>query len=215
MSDPEDGSPARRRLAPADRRDHLLDRALELVAESGAAMVTMQAVARAAGVARPVVYDFFADRAALLDALLAREETRALSDVVSVAPEALTGTDLADSVTRALDAFLLLVARRPTTWRVLLSPSAALPTEVGTRIEQGREKIAGVVEASVRAVLGKRAAGLDTEVVALAVVAAGEAAARLVLAAPEQFPPARLTRFTRTLLGALPLPSTPPPGRVR
>jgi AcrR family transcriptional regulator len=187
----------------------LLDRALELVAESGAAAVTMQAVARAAGVARPVVYDFFADRAALLDALLAREETRALADVLSVAPEALTGTDLGDSVTRALDAFLTLVLRRPTTWRVLLAPSAALPTEVGTRIEQGREKIAGVIESSIVAVLGQRAAGLDTEVVTLAVIAAGEAAARLVLAAPEQFPPARLTRFTRTLLGALPLPPGP------
>ncbi|HEX4252342.1 MAG TPA: TetR family transcriptional regulator [Pseudonocardia sp.] len=209
MSDPVHGSAARRRLAPADRRDQLLDRALELVAESGAAAVTMQAVARAAGVARPVVYDFFADRAALLDALLAREETRALADVLSVAPEALTGTDLGDSVTRALDAFLTLVLRRPTTWRVLLAPSAALPTEVGTRIEQGREKIAGVIESSIVAVLGQRAAGLDTEVVALAVIAAGEAAARLVLAAPEQFPPARLTRFTRTLLGALPLPPGP------
>ena len=215
MSDPEYGSPARRRLAPADRREALLDRALELVAESGAAAVTMQAVARAAGVARPVVYDFFADRAALLDALLAREEARALRDVFSVAPAALAGTDLADSVTRALDSFLALVLRRPTTWRMLLSPSAALPTEVGARIEQGREKINGVVEASIRAVLGGRAPGLDTEVVALAVIAAGEAAARLVLAAPEQYPPARLTRFTRTLLGALPLPSTPPPGPAR
>lgn len=215
MSDPEGGSPARRRLAPADRREALLDRALELVAESGAAAVTMQAVARAAGVARPVVYDFFADRTALLDALLAREETRALADVLSVAPTALTGADLGDSVTRALDAFLTLVLRRPTTWRVLLSPTSALPTEVGVRIEQGREKIAGVVESSIRAVLGGRCAGLDTEVVALAVIAAGEAAARLVLAAPEQYPPARLTRFTRTLFGALGLTAGPthPAGR--
>jgi AcrR family transcriptional regulator len=203
--DPSAGSPPRRRLSPADRRDELLDRALELVAEFGAASVTMQAVARAAGVTRPRVYDFFADRAALLDALLAREESRALSDVMTVAPRVLTGADLGDSVTTALEAFLRLVLDRPTTWRMLLSPTEGLPAEVGTRIDRGREKIAGVVEASIRAVLGTRIAGLDTEVVALAVIAAGEAAARLVLSAPGEFPPARLTGFTHALFGALTL----------
>ncbi|MDT7565933.1 MAG: hypothetical protein QOI50_4146 [Pseudonocardiales bacterium] len=209
MSDPSAGSPPRRRLAPADRRDELLDRALDLVAEHGAASVTMQAVARAAGVARPLVYDFFADRAALLDALLVREESRALSDVMTVAPRVLAGTDLGDSVTTALEAFLRLVLDRPTTWRMLLSPTEGLPAEVGIRIERGREKIAGVVEASIRAVLGTRIAGLDTEVVALAVIAAGEAAARLVLSAPSEFPPARLTGFTRALFSALTLEPVP------
>jgi AcrR family transcriptional regulator len=186
-----------------------LDRALDLVAEHGAASVTMQAVAREAGVARPRVYDFFADRAALLDALLVREESRALSDVMTVAPRVLAGTDLGDSVTTALEAFLRLVLDRPTTWRMLLSPTEGLPAEVGIRIERGREKIAGVVEASIRAVLGTRIAGLDTEVVALAVIAAGEAAARLVLNAPSEFPPARLTGFTRALFSVLTLEPVP------
>jgi AcrR family transcriptional regulator len=209
VSDPSAGSPPRRRLAPADRRDDLLDRALDLVAEHGAASVTMQAVARAAGVARPHVYDFFADRAALLDALLVREESRALSDVLTVAPRVLAGADLGDSVTTALEAFLRLVLDRPTTWRMLLSPTEGLPPEVGIRIERGREQIAGVVETSIRAVLGTRIAGLDTEVVALAVIAAGEAAARLVLSTPGEFPPARLTGFTRDLFSALTLEPVP------
>jgi len=207
------------------RREQLLDRALELLAESGAAAVTMQAVARAAEVARPVVYDFFADRAALLSALLAREESRALTDVLGVAPRMLTGgargadlgadlgadfgADFGASLTAALQDFLQVVQGRPSTWRALLASPTGLPAEVAARLERAREATLAVVESAVRASLGARIAELDTEVIARAVLAAGEVAARLVLTAPTEFPPARFTTFTSTLFGALARVSAP------
>jgi len=221
VSDPSARKKRARRLPPVQRREQLLDRALELLAESGAAAVTMQAVARAAGVARPVLYDFFADRAALLSALLAREESLALTDVLGVAPRLLIGSplgtdfgtdfgaDFGASLTTALQAFLEVVQGRPSTWRALLGSPHGLPAEVAARLERAREATLEVVESSLRASLGGQLAKLDTEVVARAVLAAGEVAARLVLTAPTEFPPARFTTFTSTLFGALARASAP------
>jgi AcrR family transcriptional regulator len=228
VSDPSARKNRARRLPPVQRREQLLDRALELLAQSGPAAVTMQAVARAAGVARPVVYDFFADRAALLSALLAREESRALTDVLGVAPRLLLGSplgadfgadfcadfgaDFGASLTTALQAFLEVVQGRPSTWRALLASPTGLPAEVAARLERARQAALEVVESSVRASLGARIAELDTEVISRAVIAAGEMAARLVLTAPEKFPPARFTTFTSALFGALArIPATAAP----
>lgn len=58
------------RLAHADRRQVLLDVALALLEDGGSEAVRMDALARAAGVSRPVVYEHFANREALLIALI-------------------------------------------------------------------------------------------------------------------------------------------------
>jgi len=50
----------------------ILDAALEVFSANGYAGTTMQSVADAAGVTKPVVYDCFANRDELLLALLAR-----------------------------------------------------------------------------------------------------------------------------------------------
>jgi AcrR family transcriptional regulator len=49
----------------------LLDAALSVIAEEGYGGVTIEAIARKAGVTRPVVYNLFHDLAELLGALLA------------------------------------------------------------------------------------------------------------------------------------------------
>src|SRR4051812_2562449 len=66
-----------RRPAEA-RREQLLDAAKAVVAEHGFHGVSIEAVARGAGVTRPIVYRHFDDLAALLDALVERETLRAL-----------------------------------------------------------------------------------------------------------------------------------------
>ena len=74
------------RLPPAERREQLLDAALEVLDEHGYAGATMEAIARAAGVTKPVVYDVFGKRTDLLMALLAREEARALAEIAAAMP---------------------------------------------------------------------------------------------------------------------------------
>ena len=64
------------RLAHADRREDLLDAATRLVTADGVEAVTMESVADAAGVSRPLVYKHFANRSEILVAVFRRESLR-------------------------------------------------------------------------------------------------------------------------------------------
>jgi AcrR family transcriptional regulator len=63
------------RLSRGDRRDALLDAAVDLVVSGDADTVSMEAVAERAGVSRPLVYKHFANRGELLAAVYQRETT--------------------------------------------------------------------------------------------------------------------------------------------
>ena len=63
------------RLTRGERRDALLDAAVELVTTGDVAAVSMEAVAERAGVSRPLVYKHFANRSELLAAVYRREAT--------------------------------------------------------------------------------------------------------------------------------------------
>lgn len=70
---------------PADS-DHILDAALSLAAASGLKHLTMDDVARRAGVGRMTVYRRFGTRDALVDALAGREARRCLSALDAASP---------------------------------------------------------------------------------------------------------------------------------
>jgi AcrR family transcriptional regulator len=65
----------RTRLAPEARREQILDEAARLILEEGLSAVSMERVAREVGISKGLVYNYFADRDALLAALLHREQT--------------------------------------------------------------------------------------------------------------------------------------------
>jgi AcrR family transcriptional regulator len=66
--------------------DHILDAALGLAAASGLRNLTMDDVARKAGVGRMTVYRRFGTREALIDALTAREIQRCLAELEAASP---------------------------------------------------------------------------------------------------------------------------------
>ena len=74
------------RMAPAQRREQLLDAALEVVLEQGYAGFSIEAIALMVEVTRPVVYDHFPNLEALIHALIEREEHYALSQLAEVVP---------------------------------------------------------------------------------------------------------------------------------
>src|SRR3982751_4724480 len=74
------------RLPPEQRREQLLDATLSLIADQGYESVSMEGIARKAGVTKPVVYDLFGSRTDLLEALLEREEERALNQLAELMP---------------------------------------------------------------------------------------------------------------------------------
>ena len=65
-------------LGPERRRPFVLDAAYELFLENGFEGTSMDAIAAAAGVSKPVVYDCFASKDELFTAMLDREEERIL-----------------------------------------------------------------------------------------------------------------------------------------
>src|SRR5262249_10059192 len=74
------------RLPPEQRREQLLDAALGLIIEQGYSGISIEAVARAAGVTRPVVYDHFQNLGRLLYSLIEREERYSLQQLEDVVP---------------------------------------------------------------------------------------------------------------------------------
>ena len=207
--------PQRRRYAPRlpreQRREQLLDVALEIIAERGYGGVSMEAVARDAGVTKPVVYDLFPGRGELLQALLQREEARAFDALQEALPtEFLEGADPDAVLVHGVEVFLRSVTDNPRTWRLIVLPADGTPDLVREHVEAGRR----IVATQLAALIGwgsRERRGLDRldlELAAQSLLILGEHAARLVLTDPEHFTPDRVAAFFATLLAALP----PAPG---
>src|SRR4051794_2704066 len=96
------------RMTGEQRREQLLDTTKAIVLEHGFHAVSIEAVARAAGITRPIVYGHFEDLGGLLEALVERESARALRQL----PEA------NDDLQAALTAYLSAVRTDPDTWRL-------------------------------------------------------------------------------------------------
>ena len=72
-----------------------------------------------AGVTKPVVYDLFGTLADLLEALLEREEERALLQLAELMPTPDADADPDELLVDGLDAFLRAVEARPAAWRLI------------------------------------------------------------------------------------------------
>jgi AcrR family transcriptional regulator len=199
------------RLAPEQRREVLLDAALELAGERGFTQMTVEAVARQAGVTRPVVYDLFGDLGGLLLALLEREETRALAVLDEIVPHEPPDEDPEAVLVDGVRAFLEAVRRDPRTWRLLLLPPDGSPPALRARVGATRLALARHIARLLDWGLARRGGphGLDHEVLARLLVAVSEDAARLLLAHPRQYSPVRLAEAARGMLGLLPPTDAP------
>jgi AcrR family transcriptional regulator len=196
------------RLPPAERREQLLDAALAVIAERGYAGVSMEAIARAAGVTKPVVYDLFANLGELLRALLEREEARALAQLAEAMPTA-PSSDPDEVVVDGFNAFLGAVRANPASWRLILMPAEGTPDLVREHVDAGRRDVRERLEELLEWGIAARGGppGIDLELAAQSLIAVGEQMARLVLTEPDRFTAERIAAFLRALLGALERPS--------
>lgn len=192
-------------MPAAERREQLLDAAKEIVGERGFHAVSIDAVARRAGITRPVVYAQFDDLESLLHALVDREESGAMAQLAAVIPDSPGEREPDEVVLSGLRAFLEAVQANPAAWRLVLLPPEGAPAMLRDRVEQGRAAALDQIERLVAWGLERREglAGLDAELFARLLQSVGEDAARLVLTDPERYPPERLARFAATLLTAL------------
>ncbi|MDQ3936824.1 MAG: TetR/AcrR family transcriptional regulator [Actinomycetota bacterium] len=116
---------------PAEqRREQLLDVTKAIVDRSGFHAVSIEAVARAAGITRPVVYGHFADLNALLEALVDREGERALAQLAKVLPTDLAEGDAREKLLAGMRGYLEAVQADPATWRLVLMPPEGAPARM-------------------------------------------------------------------------------------
>jgi AcrR family transcriptional regulator len=189
------------RMPPEERREQVLDATLALIAQKGYESVSMEGIARQAGVTKPVVYDLFGTLADLLDALLAREEERALLQLAELMPAPAEDADPAQVLVDGLDAFLRAVEARPDAWRLSLMPVEAQPGIVRERVERDRTAIAKQLESIVRWGVERLEIPIeDVELLVQTIIIVAEDGARRHLADPKRYPRERFIAFTRSLL---------------
>jgi AcrR family transcriptional regulator len=204
---PTDAAKTRRRyaprMAPEKRREQLIDAALNVIVEQGYEGVSIESIARMAGVTRPVIYDHFSNLGRLLQALIEREEACALAQLEDVVPSPPQETVdppamFAGGVRRFLDA----VASRPNTWRIILLPPEGTPAIVREHVETNRARLLAQLTEFVHWAVARAGirADLDIEICARTILRLSEEAGRMVLTDPERFSPERYERFARALM---------------
>ena len=192
-------------MPPEQRREQLVDAALSVILEQGYGGVSIEAIARAAGVTRPVIYDHFPNLGTLLHALVEREERYSRKQLERVVPDDPGDSDpvevLAGSVRRFLDA----VTARPATWRIILLPLDGTPAIVRQHVETHRAKILERIERLVHWAINRNElpSDLDVELTARAIRDLGEEAGRMVLTDPERYSPDRYERFVQSVMKLL------------
>lgn len=193
------------RLTGSERREQILDSTRAIVDERGFHAVSIDAVAKRAGITRPVVYDHFSDLPGLLQALLEREGMRAVEQLMPLLPSPSADVGPRDLLLGALRAFLEAVRDQPVTWRLVLMPPEGAPSLLRERIGEVRSEVTGRLAAVAPAALsgGEGAAPPDPELTALTLQAISEEAARLLLERPDEFPVERLIAHAEWLLGLL------------
>ena len=188
-------------MPPEKRREQLIDAALTVILEQGYEGVSIEAVARTAGVTRPVVYDHYPNLAQLLQALIEREERYALAQLDEVVPDDPGERDLAELLASGVRQFLAAVASRPATWRIILLPLEGTPAIVRHNVETHRARTLERLERLVRWAMDRAAAPreLDVELTARAIRGLAEEAGRAVLTDPERYSPDRYERFVQSM----------------
>jgi AcrR family transcriptional regulator len=190
------------RMPPEQRREQLIDAALDVILEQGYSGVSIEAVARTAGVTRPVIYDHFANLGRLLHALIEREERYALDQLEQIVPDEPGSRDPAALLVQGGRKFLDAVASRPATWTLILLPLEGTPAIVRRQVESNRARILERIERLVQWAIEQSVlpGQLDPELTARAIRSLGEEAGRMVLTDPERFSPARYEQFAETFL---------------
>jgi AcrR family transcriptional regulator len=187
-------------MSAESRREQLLDVTTKLVGDVGFQGVTIEAVARAAGITRPIVYEHFRDLNGLLDAVIDREMNRALFQVSETALAPLTDGPPVDLMIESLRSYLHTVRSHPATWRLVLTPPVGSPPLLRERIAAGRAEVLTGLIASVRPAIADERRSPDAELTARMLSAISDEYARLVLTDPERFNPERLLEHARWIL---------------
>ncbi len=187
-------------MSAEKRREQLLDATKAIVAKRGFHAVSIEAVAREAGITRPIVYDHFRDLRALLEALVEREGARALAQLATFLPVDLGEGDARKTLLTAFEGYLEAVRADPATWRLALMPPEGAPDLLRKQVDRGRRAVLAQLAEAIRPGLVPGRESPDPELTARMLSAFADESARLLLTDPRRYPVERLLAHTRWVL---------------
>jgi len=125
----------RRRMTRAAREQQLLDLAEELFLTSGYERTSIEDIARAAGVTRPVVYEHYGSKEGIYLACVRRARNQFNTDVM----RAVAGTDdPLEQLRRGADAYYRVLERDPRRWQLLFGPGGLASGALGEELTRER-----------------------------------------------------------------------------
>ncbi|MBA3866468.1 MAG: TetR/AcrR family transcriptional regulator [Solirubrobacterales bacterium] len=170
--------PQRTRLSRDERMEQTLGVAHLLFAEHGYASVTMDEIATAVGVTKPLLYNYFGNKEGLYTACMERAGDALTATVGHAVTVAASPGDALGAGVRAFFAFL---DHDRAAWAVLFDETLPRGSGVADRIAEYRWRIAELVAGSMLAQLPKPrrdAARVEVEALSTALLGASEALAR-------------------------------------
>ncbi|WP_067540916.1 TetR/AcrR family transcriptional regulator [Nocardia crassostreae] len=199
------------RLPPEERRAQLLDAAFEVLGRAELHELSMEAVAKAAGVGKPVLYTVFKTRAELVEALLEREMERGLEQVADTLPTDVLGADPVVVASKTVAAFVGVVLENPTRWRLILASPGTAPEEYRAALRSSRTGVFDQAEALIRmgAALDPRWAAIDSGLLTNSLLTITEMLGTLAVSDPDGYPRERLEDFVRSIVHLLSGPPGP------
>ena len=185
------------RLPREQRREQLLDAAMTVLGECQLQELSMEAVADAAGVGKPVLYTVFRTRGELVTALLRREHQHGIDQVRAAMPDDLTVLGPTGAYAATISAFLQVVLDNPTRWRLILTMPDSAPREYRDALRTSRSSILEQAEHLAKAgiALTPALAGLDPVLLGHTMLSFAEMLGRLAINDPETYPRERLEQF--------------------
>jgi AcrR family transcriptional regulator len=191
-------------MSAAERREQLLDVTKAIVGEQGFHDLSIEAIAKRAGITRPVVYAHFEDLDALLEDMLQREALRALAQLAAVLPGELPlDADRTEALLGSLRGYLEAISADPVTWRLVLMPPEGAPQVLRDQVARGREAVVAALAEVVGPGLSPERPSPDPALTARLLSALSDEAARLLLTDPGAYPIERLMAHADWLLRQL------------
>jgi len=147
---PDDGSapaPKAKRMPRAQREQQMLDAAVQVFSRCGYHAASMDEIAEASDVSKPMLYLYLGSKEALFAACIRREADRLIA---AVAQAAEPGLETGEQLRRGLTAFFAFVAEHRESWIVLYQQARAQGEPIVEEVAAARRQVVNAVTALVR-----------------------------------------------------------------
>ena len=185
-------------LGPERRRPLVLDAARRLFVDHGYRGTSMEGIAAAAGVTKPVVYRCYPNKQDLFRALLEREEERLLESVTAALPAKLDPGDLEAVFKAGFTALFVAAREEPDSWRIVFVSEHGSEPAITRRVHRARasvvERLTEMAEPALSS-MGVEDAARKAPVLSEVVASIAEGGVRLLLGDGKDWTPEELGDF--------------------